>query len=264
MRGPGYPDGVPTPYVAHVHPYPTRFHGGIWTRPQFAYPQMQTPQSVLIPGRDIEMMPDKPYTGSGMQGARGRGLRGLNGLGDMGEQYNTGDGIFKPGGYGGGVFDGNLSGTPPLGKLARTSMGALGDDASDAVDYPWLKYSAKTAALQTATNVNLKASGYCPLTVDGKLGPATCGARERLSADAPGTMFSNPATCQDYSIPALASTGCGAGASTTLVSTPASQAAMTSSLPMSGSTKKILGFLAGGLGAVAIVYVVKKRSRARR
>ena len=114
MKGPGYPAGVPTPFVAHVHPYPTRFHGAIWTRPQFAFPQMQTPQSVFIPGRDIEMMPDKPYTGSGMQG-----------LGEL--QYNVGDGIFKPGGYGGGVFDGNLSGAPPLGKRGQTSMGALGD-----------------------------------------------------------------------------------------------------------------------------------------
>jgi hypothetical protein len=252
MKGPGYPAGVPTPFVAHVHPYPTRFHGAIWTRPQFAFPQMQAPQSVFIPGRDIEMMPDKPYTGSGMQG-----------LGEL--QYNVGDGIFKPGGYGGGVFDGNLSGTPPLGKRAQTSMGALGDAASDAVDYPWGAYSAKTAALQAATNVELKAAGYCPIAVDGKLGAATCGARDRLNIDAgTGTTIENPSTCQAYTIPTSASTGCGAGGGGTLVNVkPASQASMvsSSSLPMSSSTKKILGFLAGGVAAVAIVYVVKKRRR---
>jgi hypothetical protein len=251
MKGPGYPAGVPNPFVAHVHPYPTRFHGAIWTRPEFAYPQMQAPQSVFIPGRDIEMMPDKPYTGSGMQG-----------LGDL--QYNVGDGIFKPGGYGGGVFDGNLSGAPALGKKAKTSMGSLGDAASDAVDYPWDTYSAKTAALQTATNTELKAAGYCPIAVDGKLGPATCGARNRLNIDAgTGTTIENPSTCQSYTTPSSASTGCGAGGGGALVSTKPVAASMvsSSSLPMSSSTKKILGFLAGGVAAVAIVYVVKKRRK---
>lgn len=249
MRGPGYPAGVPTPFVAHVHPYPTRFHGGIWTRPQFAFPQMQQPASVFIPGRDIEMMPDKPYTGSGMSG-----------LGDL--QYNVGDGIFKPGGYGGGVFDGNLSGAPALGKRGKTSMGSLGDAASDAVDYPWAQVSDKTKVLQTATNVELKAAGYCPIAVDGKLGPATCGARDRLNIDAgTGTTIENPSTCQAYTTPTSASTGCGSGSINTVISSPgASQASMTS-MPMSSSTKKILGFLAGGVAAVAIVYVVKKHRR---
>jgi hypothetical protein len=251
MKGAGYPAGVPTPYVAHVHPYPTRFHGGIWTRPQFGFPQMQAPASVFIPGRDIEMMPDKPYTGSGM-----------NGLGDL--QYDVGDGIFKPGGYGGGVFDGNLSGAPALGKKGKTSMGSLGDAASDAVDYPWGKYSAKTLALQNATNTELKAAGYCPIAADGKLGPATCGARNRLNIDAgTGTTILNPSTCTGYTTPKSASTGCGTGASTLVTSPAAVQSSLvnSSSLPMSSSTKKILGFLAGGVAAVAVVYYVKKRRR---
>lgn len=41
--------GVPTPYVAHVHPYPTRYHGGIWTRPVFGFPYVTSPQSVFKP-----------------------------------------------------------------------------------------------------------------------------------------------------------------------------------------------------------------------
>jgi len=41
--------GVPTPYVAHVHPYPTRYHGGIWTRPVFGFPYVKSPQSVFKP-----------------------------------------------------------------------------------------------------------------------------------------------------------------------------------------------------------------------
>jgi hypothetical protein len=41
--------GVPTPYTVHVHPYPTRFHGGIWTRPYSQSPVAPTPYSVLKP-----------------------------------------------------------------------------------------------------------------------------------------------------------------------------------------------------------------------
>lgn len=240
MKGPGYPAGVPTPYTVHVPPYPTRFHGGIWSRPSFAYPQMQQPTTVFLPPRDIEMIPDKPYSGLGSD---------QNGI-------NVGEGIFRPGGYGGGVFDGNLAGAPSLGK-ART----LGDATSDATDYPWGAYSSKTAALQTATNVSLKAAGYCPLAVDGKLGPATCGARNRLTVDdTSGAIYNNPSTCQSYATPALLSSGCGSGASTVVTKIPATQASMSSSLPLlSSNTKKALGFVAGGLLAVGAVYYFKKR-----
>jgi hypothetical protein len=31
-------DGAPNPHVGHVHPYPTRYHGPIWTQPQAGYP----------------------------------------------------------------------------------------------------------------------------------------------------------------------------------------------------------------------------------
>jgi len=41
--------GVPSPYTVHVHPYPTRFHGGIWTRPYTQSPLAPTPYSVLKP-----------------------------------------------------------------------------------------------------------------------------------------------------------------------------------------------------------------------
>jgi len=47
--------------------------------------------------------------------------------------YDTGRGIFKPGGYGGGIFDGNLSGI-----TAVSGMGA--DTVGTGVDW-------KTAAL---------------------------------------------------------------------------------------------------------------------
>jgi len=244
VKGPGYPAGVPTPYTMHVPPYPTRFHGGIWSRPAFQFPQIEQTSTVFLPPRDIDMIPDRPPGG-------------YSGLGRIDpNQIDVGEGIFRPGGYGGGVFDGNLAGAPSLGK-ART----LGDDASDATDYPWDTYSAKTAALQTATNSALQAAGYCPIAVDGKLGPATCGARDRLTVDdTTGAVWSNPSTCQSYTIPTLASAGCGGGGSAVVTKVPASKASASSSLPvMSSNTKKVLGFVGGGLLAVGVVYFIKKR-----
>lgn len=41
--------GVPSPFTVHVHPYPTRFHGGIWTRPVAMGPVVPQPYSVLKP-----------------------------------------------------------------------------------------------------------------------------------------------------------------------------------------------------------------------
>lgn len=250
MKGPGYPAGVPTPYTMHVNPYPTRFHGGIWSRPAFQFPSMHQPTTVFLPPRDIDMIPDRPPGG-------------YSGLGNDQSRYNVGDGIFRPGGYGGGVFDGNLAGAPSLGSaqartLASRSVNGLGDDAAD---YPWGTYSAKTATLQTATNAALAAAGYCPIAVDGKLGPATCGARDRLTVDdTTGAVWSNPSTCSAYTIPTLKSAGCGSGGSSQVTTTHASAAPVTSSLPMvSSSTKKVLGFLGGGLLAVGAVYYIKKR-----
>jgi hypothetical protein len=40
---------IPSPYKVHVHPYPTRFHGGIWTRPVFGLPFQPAPSAVFMP-----------------------------------------------------------------------------------------------------------------------------------------------------------------------------------------------------------------------
>jgi hypothetical protein len=256
MRGVGYPAGVPTPYVAHVHPYPTRFHGGIWTRPVFGYPQIQQPASVFIPGRDIDMRPDQPYTGPGYAGL---------GRDDTppAHDVNVGEGIFRPGGYGGGVFDGNLAGAPALGKRAPHHRGVrgMGDAASDADNYPYGKYSAQTKQFQDKLNVELLKNGLCPIVADGKLGPASCGAATTIGW---GIDSPPPSTCQDFKTPTKQSDGCG----TSPVPIPATSTnnqidaslAPTASLPLlSSSTKKMLGFAAGAIGAVAVVYYVKKK-----
>jgi hypothetical protein len=239
--GSNYVDGVPTPYSMHVHPYPTRFHGGIWSRPTFGFPVAPTPSTVFLPPRDIDMIPDRPPNG-------------YSGLGEL--QYDVGEGIFRPGGYGGGVFDGNLAGAPALGSAGSRS---LGDDASDATNYPWLQVSSATSTLQQATNTALVAAGYCPIAVDGKLGPATCGARNALTAtDTTGAIWSNPSTCQSFTSPPMASSGCGSGGSTAVVK--AGSATPSTSLPgLSSNTKKILEIAGAGLLAVGVVYFIKKR-----
>jgi hypothetical protein len=40
---------ISSPYSAHVSPYPTRFHGGIWVRPQPGFPYVKEVQSVFMP-----------------------------------------------------------------------------------------------------------------------------------------------------------------------------------------------------------------------
>lgn len=46
---PSVKHGVVNPYVAHVHPYPTRYHGAIYTRPVFGTPFVRTPHDVFKP-----------------------------------------------------------------------------------------------------------------------------------------------------------------------------------------------------------------------
>lgn len=50
MRMPGYPAGVPSQYSVHVHPWPTRYHGPIYTRAEFHLPYVQSPFAVFKPG----------------------------------------------------------------------------------------------------------------------------------------------------------------------------------------------------------------------
>jgi hypothetical protein len=41
---------VPSQFEAHVHPWPTRYHGPIYTRPVFGLPYVQSPYAVFKPG----------------------------------------------------------------------------------------------------------------------------------------------------------------------------------------------------------------------
>lgn len=71
--------GVPNPYTVHVHPYPTRYHGAIYTRPVFNMPYRRTPHAVF--------KPDDFYSFYGVSGVGNYGSLGSNilGLGATGQ-----------------------------------------------------------------------------------------------------------------------------------------------------------------------------------
>lgn len=107
MMNPDLPRGVPSPNVAHVHPYPTRFHGGVWKRPVFGFPWNRSPYAV--------------FRGSQMNGLGeyiDPTFRPYHGLG---QAVDTAGGVFrKPLLQGGGIFN-DVSG---LGALP-SGTGAL-------------------------------------------------------------------------------------------------------------------------------------------
>jgi hypothetical protein len=65
--------------------------------------------------------------------------------------------------------------------------------AASAEKYPWKAYSGHTANLQGHINEGLEQVGYHPIQVDGKLGPATCGAANAvydfLGSELPETCY---------------------------------------------------------------------------
>lgn len=111
MRMPVQPPGVPNLYSVHVHPYPTRFHGGIWKRPVFGLPRVQSVSSVFQPNA----MQPSPGSGSLFAPVSGLG-NSPDGLGancDCGPAYPTHQGVFRrPGSDGGGIFNRAISGEP--------------------------------------------------------------------------------------------------------------------------------------------------------
>lgn len=112
MNSVDLPHGVPSPYTTHVHPYPTRFHGGIWTRPVFGFPWARTPHFVIRPSE---------LTGMGAIDPTFRPYHGL------GQHWDTGTGVFRrPRSDGGGVFnDVSGMGATPTPTAVGTFVGAL-------------------------------------------------------------------------------------------------------------------------------------------
>jgi hypothetical protein len=234
--------GVPTPYFFQNRVYPSRFHGGIWTRPVFGFPKIARPQDVFTPGYDIDRQVPQPT---------------LSGLGSTGMGWQTGEGVFKPGGYGGGVFDGNISGLGSIGR--RVAVRGIGDAAVSS--YPWRVKSLDTISLQSIVNAELMAKSMCPIGVDGKLGGGTCGAIQFLTNN--GVATTMPTECQGHTSEFKApikntGKGCGGGSAPVTVSTsPIAPQAFQSG--MSSSTKRVLGFALGGVLAIGAVVLLRKK-----
>jgi hypothetical protein len=162
LLGP-YPAGVPSPRVVHVHPYPTRFHGSINTRPWFNFPYREQPHAVFKPD---DYNQENPM---------------MSGLGAL--QYNTGRGIFLPQGHGGGIFDENISGV---------GSAALGYSVQN---LPWHKYDDDTLALQKDLNKALRDLDKPTVKEDGKLGDNTCGAARLVSKSSGYGYIEVPPEC---------------------------------------------------------------------
>ncbi len=252
MRNAPIVAGVPSPFVMHNHPWPTRFHGAQYERYVFGAPVIARTQKVLTPGYDMNVNIPQPT---------------LSGLGAVQSQWDVGQGVFKPGGYGGGVFDGDISGLGSIGArrvLKGVAMRGLGEDN---VSYPWKVFSAQTKALQESTNSLLAQAALCPIAVDGKLGPGTCGARKYLN-DNKDRFFTGiesiayPATCQSFTTPATLTTGCGNNApkpSTSISPSSTLPAPATLQAGMSSSTKRTLGFALGGALAIGAVVLLRRK-----
>lgn len=253
MRNAPIVPGVPTPYTMHVHPYPTRFHGAIYTRPVFGAPVIARPQDVFTPGYNIDREVPQP-TLSGLGATVGKGML-----------WDTGDGVFKPGGYGGGVFDGDISG---LGSLSRRrSVKGIGVSGlgADSADMPWREKSNATVALQSTINAHLLGMGMCPIGVDGKMGGGTCGAA-RYVLDKKGDTGDGemPDVCaahrSEWVAPKKNTGNCGAPAAAPAVVTASSVSVPTNlSAGMSSGTKRALGFALGGVLAIGAVMMLRRK-----
>ena len=105
-----YPTGVPSPYVMHQHPYPTRFHGGIWKRPEFGLPYVRQPFNVIRPSQ---------MAGVGCGPPPAAAMSGVTAIG----MWDTADGVFRrPNVDGGGVFN-EISG---LGAVSSETAAFIG------------------------------------------------------------------------------------------------------------------------------------------
>ena len=110
-----YPPGIPTPFVARTPPYPTRYHGGNWTRPQ-------TSPLRFYKSEQSAFKPSDYYAGLAPEHFVLAPPR-IAGMGSLGA-YDGGAGIFRTSGtsHGGGMFNRNLAG---LGQSDAEQIAAI-------------------------------------------------------------------------------------------------------------------------------------------
>lgn len=237
-----YPAGVPSPFVRNVQEYPSQQHGGDWTRPVFTFPWKDNPHMVVGP-------PGNVYRGS-LWGLGNYGRDVLLGSPENRRRFTGGmaapdvatrGGIFGPQGYGGGIFDGSLGET---------------ESGTRSADVPWGEYDKDTEILQNQINALLQRYGFCPIAVDGELGPATCGAIKALREK--GEIIVAPATCQSTKAPSREPCGVArkAPAPTTTEPPPPRRAGVGS-----GGGMLLLGGFVLAMGAGAFILTKRRRRR---
>lgn len=284
--------GVPNPYVVTTHPYPTRYHGGIWTRPTFGMPYMRSVQSVF---KNDDFNDGNPA------------LRGL------GSDVNVGNGVFGTARDGGGVFGPSLYGlgsqgddidaiasmilsTPTVSTAAfdtqtevRAWYSNLGpfdksfsDDAlAKAISYRDRFNAANvrgapsptstapagsatqpvtaeaTKAIQQTLSAALVNAGYQPITADGKLGPGTCGAiawyQSKVNPAAGAQFATVCATKKPWTTPTKKSSGGGSAPPAAPLAVEPVQAGMM------GGDSGTWAMIAGGALAIGLAVVGKKK-----
>lgn len=246
--------GIPNPYAATTHPYPTRYHGGIWTRPEFGFPAVVSPQAVFKPTDFNAANP------------------ALRGLGEM--LVTTGNGVFGEPSGGGGVFGPSLYGLGyepptfyPTADVATTSTATQapalkGQGAGGSGD-------SRVAELQGYLNRVLAAAGFAPLTQDGRLGPKACGAIAWYRATGRALASSTTAAAIDQNLGALGAQYAQACSALTPVAPAKSAASAPPSLlppppppvaPTGGGLDGLtMALIGGGVLAVGVAYVGTKK-----
>lgn len=141
------------------------------------------------------------------------------------------------------------------GSLSGGYLGALGQD------YPWREESEDTEDLQELVNRSLKANGYNTIGVDGRLGPATCGAIRAmcdLAVQRGGVCTVEvPSTCESFTAPTKR--GSGTAPPPEPPPTTTKEPPRVRGAGMSDTTWLLIG---GGVAAVAIgaaFYMRKKK-----
>lgn len=273
--------GVPNPYVSTTHGYPTRYHGGIWTRPVFGMPYQPAVQSVFKPTDFNDGNP---------------ALRAQHGLGEA--LFEAYEGVFGVQRQGGGVFGPSLYGlgadcavpaecAEAKARAAQYFNTSLVDGYCDAdsnsqneiwsictealrkADAAALARTtapasttfttAQVKALQTTLSTALKAAGYPGISVDGNLGPGTCGAiawyQKQTGNPTAGASFAAVcATKQPWVMPSKGGAPLPGGPATYQAPT---QFAYTP--PSSGPSKATMFAIGGGAIAVALAVFGKKQ-----
>lgn len=202
------PGGVPNPFGPRVHPYPTRYHGPIYTRPMFRFPWHQRPQNAGMITRGTTSSSLTGYFSvSGLAGMGGGGALGQDTpmygwsseikalqeainprLDRMGRVRIKADGTLRPATCGGAA----LVGLP----MPSACSGVTPEEPASQRWHAW-----ESLETQKALHSAILARGGHGISKDGQLGAETCGALRWFSIAEPKGGWAVPPTCQSFQEP---------------------------------------------------------------